>query len=503
MKNPVILIALSLILFSPLGVGAAEPPFSFSDAIPPIHDFISGRDYKIAYEVTNTSKEPLIIVPEKEALTQERGCQIQSATQEPVLPGKKGRIELVCKWNTTGKESSYRTTSPEFQISQGGVLRSYKATVKGMVYPEKYYSDETDTCGQARKIKCDPNKPREKLKYCFISASLAKAKDFNDPVLSGGDGMTKALANKMFCGDSTYTPISVSGLKDVQNKLNETLENTCAIVDTLAFQGHGDLGAQGVEQDIIRNQRDIDTVFGNGKYSCMLSQRPRVIFGGCRLAAGCEGQVLMQAVAQSLSREKPVVVQAPTALHASYFSGISSKTGSVNGADMVLEYQAGDSKWKLQGLSAPFRDPPQMIPSCLNTCSEHLAEVNRLIRIYDSTPQCKDPMIEKNRRALQKQQADLLLCTSFSNESGKKIKDEDFLKQVTPLTYSSAGYGPSGYFNLLAFQNKDSERTHRTFCYSHGTAQSSDLTLPKSGMDVNPGASPGSNGSKQRSGSTH
>jgi hypothetical protein len=476
----------SLFLSLFLGSSFADEgsPLQFSDQIPPIHDFLSGKDYSIAFEVTNTSSTPILISPQKDKPEAERGCRITSITKAPVLPGQKGRIELLCKWNSAERNPTFRLTSPEFQIAQGQTVKNYKATVKGMVYPAKYYVEQTDTCGIARKAKCNPAQPREKLKICFITAELMKKSD-------AVDGAIKGVANELFCGDSTFTQVSASNLKDIQNYLDQALENGCGILDTIAIHGHGNVGVAIVGRDQIQTQNQIHQVFGNGKYSCMLSESPRIIFGGCRLAGGCEGQVLMHSAASSLAGDKKITVIAPTADHLSVFAGATSRTGSVNGADLTLESQNGKSTWSYAGLTSSVRgDAPHIMESCLKICATHLASVTRLIRLYDSTPQCRDSFLEKKYANLVQQRKDLLTCTSIDQTSAKKLSDQEFLNAVTPALYQRSGHGAAGYFSSLSLQNQNDERLYRNACGQQHGAQVSDRVDNKLGSDQTPSTHP-------------
>jgi hypothetical protein len=98
------------------------------------------------------------------------------------------------------------------------------------------------------------------------------------------------------------------------------------------------------------SRTSVDELFKHGRYECMLTEKPRLIFGGCSVGKGCEGRLFMAAAAESLAPTKAVEVTAADAFALSGGSRIFSRTGSINGRDIVLSKKGLEEHWKFRGL---------------------------------------------------------------------------------------------------------------------------------------------------------
>lgn len=80
------------------------------------------------FEFTNTGKNPLII----QRVSASCGCTTPSYTQEPILPGKTGKIDV--KYSTIARPGTFNKTISIYTNVPDTV---YVLTIKGNVTPKK------------------------------------------------------------------------------------------------------------------------------------------------------------------------------------------------------------------------------------------------------------------------------------------------------------------------------------------------------------------------------
>lgn len=80
------------------------------------------------FEFTNTGKSPLII----QRVSASCGCTTPSYTREPILPGKKGKIDV--KYSTIARPGSFNKTITVYTNVPDTV---YVLSIKGNVTPRK------------------------------------------------------------------------------------------------------------------------------------------------------------------------------------------------------------------------------------------------------------------------------------------------------------------------------------------------------------------------------
>lgn len=96
-----------------------------------VHDFGSVKeDGKITtvFEFTNMGRSPLIV----NKVNASCGCTTPSFTQEPILPGKKGKIDVA--YNTVGRPGTFAKTITVYTNVPDTI---YVLTIKGTVIPKK------------------------------------------------------------------------------------------------------------------------------------------------------------------------------------------------------------------------------------------------------------------------------------------------------------------------------------------------------------------------------
>ena len=107
---------------------------------------------------------------------------------------------------------------------------------------------------------------------------------------------------------------------------------------------------------------DFAEIFQRGEFECALVDNARLIFGGCSSGHGCIGRLFMAQAARNLAPNKKIQIQAGDDTSTKWLSGITSKTGSLNGRDIHLDYQAGNEHWEGRGIRG------QSIPSVASVC---------------------------------------------------------------------------------------------------------------------------------------
>jgi len=411
---------LPLLLF-PISVWSQVADVALSAPSPKPTYFSKGVEYSFEYTVTNSKNVPIVIQSTKDVFS--NGCAISNFTQSPILPGKQGKITLKCKWNQKTDSPSFLSQSVPITLFPAG---EFKVKVEGHLFDPESYSLKQDACGNKRKAKCQDMFPRKKLKLCFVGSNMED------------EWRTNITP---FCG-SSFKRIVVKSQKEIAKVLDDTLEKSCDLLDTVAIYDHGSPGTQHLDNSDL----NVQTLFGGGKYSCMLSPTPRIIFGGCQIGTTCEGRLFMYEAARSLSSKDEVTVLATNDYGSNLTSGWTSRTGSVNGVDLVLHSKPTVDTWDFEGLATGGKKPKSLASMCGDSCK---SQMKNLLEIQDKL---KNHCSNKAFSAIHLPQIDFHLrlnlkpCVEAAN---KAVFAEDFMNYYYDHHVDKANYPRSTLLRQL------------------------------------------------------
>lgn len=326
------------------------------------------------YKFKNNSNQPIVIV----APTETSECEVSDFEKRPILPGREATIKITCRWHSFGGREGYRRTPVRIGIAPKGEI---VLNPSAMIYRPDAYTRDQDSCVARKKLNCT-NGVRKIRRLCV-----------NGLGSKGFEPKAKAVLNEFFCSGSTFERLSVKTADDLTKKLNDILENSCDMIEAIAINGHGKSGTQATNEDSI-SLHNVEQIFQSGKYECLLTQKSRLLFGGCNVGNGCIGRLFLLAAGDALApKQKEVVVMAASTYSSSLVQGGISRTGSVNGSDLVLTKRGKDFEFRFDGLVT--KNAKTIPQSCASECESREAQLLAADKVLTT---CKD---KKNKSFFQ------------------------------------------------------------------------------------------------------
>lgn len=208
---------------------------------------------------------------------------------------------------------------------------------------------------------CENSKPQ---KICFADEAYAN------------DIRTKMVLNQA-CDGAEIIKIKTGDA--VTQKLEALSQSACSKVSSITFLSHGSEGALFIGKELIWREDDFKRIFKNGKYSKLLTPDAELVFTGCDVGRSCKGRLTMLAATQNLAKDKPLKVYAANSKTVNLFTHLTSRTGSMNGSDLVFEQKLEKQSWTFEGLSDG--EAMSLAQSCKADCSEQLKTIQELQKI--------------------------------------------------------------------------------------------------------------------------
>ena len=196
----------------------------------------------------------------------------------------------------------------------------------------------------------------------------------------------KAFQN-LICDEDEYKKIYITDKSQIKDQLLNVTKDKCLKISNLVFYSHGSKGSMKFGKSTISYEKDYYEIFANPQIKNAIQKPLEVVITGCEFGRECKGRLSMHNLEKALN-SNDIKIIAPN----SNSSNVTllfktSKTGSINGSDLIYQKKDSLEKWTFEGLSSG--EAMSLAQSCSTDCKDYMRKINEIKKIT-STGACED-----------------------------------------------------------------------------------------------------------------